>query len=210
MNNNLARISHRTTSLRIPSLSAVEAEALAFLLPLSEDYPGIDSWYLTKVVPGLRTGSRHLLRIERSGELVGIGIGKIEADERKICTVRVAPHYANKGIGVRIFDGLLKWLDDDQPHLTVSNHKLPLFERIFDYYGFRMSSRLEGRYVPIACELGYNELRSSMPLAQCTTMQGHSLANLLNISPSLTKGPACVLPDQGGSPQPPSPRRTVY
>lgn len=158
MNNFSAWISHRTTTLGIPSLSANEAEALAFLLPLSEDYPGIDDWYLTKVVPGLRTGSRYLLRVERGDELAGIGIGKIEAGERKICTVRVAPHFANRGIGVRIFDGLLKWLDDDRPHLTVSNHKLPLFERIFDYYGFHMSSRVEGRYVPTACELGYNEL----------------------------------------------------
>ena len=196
MNNISALNSHCTAALGISPLSSVEAEALAFLLPLSKDYPGIDRWYLTKVVPGLRTGSRHLLRIERSGELVGIGIGKIEADERKICTVRVAPHFANKGIGLRIFDGLLKWLDDDQPHLTVSNHKLPLFERIFDYYGFRMSSRLEGRYVPTACELGYNELCST-PLAQYTVMHDYSLTDVFNPPLAPTDVLARRLSDQG-------------
>lgn len=151
------RISARCASLGLNPLADREAEALAFLLPLSDDYPGIEDWYLTKVVPGLHLGTRHLLRIERDGRLVGLGIAKNEEDERKICTVRVAPEYANRGMGLRIFDGLLKWVDDDKPHLTVSDSKLPLFERIFDYYGFHLSSCCEGRYIPAACELGYNE-----------------------------------------------------
>ena len=135
-----------------------ETEALCFLLPLSEDYPGIDRWYVQKVVPGLRSGARTLLRIERDGDLVGLGIAKNEPDERKICTVRVAPTYAGRGVGVRIFDSLLRWLDCDRPHLTVSSTKLPLFQRIFDYYGFLETSIYDGRYQPDVQELGYNEL----------------------------------------------------
>lgn len=133
-----------------------ERRALAFLLPLSADYPGIDSWFVLKVVPGLRRGTRYLLPMERDGELVGLGIAKKEEDERKICTVRVAPSYAGRGMGVRLFDGLLKWLDDDRPHLTVTQARLPAFERIFDYYGFAMTSARQGLYVPHALELGYN------------------------------------------------------
>ncbi|WP_343232407.1 GNAT family N-acetyltransferase [Microvirga terricola] len=146
-----------------------EAEALAFLLPLSEDYPGIDVWFRMKVVPGLRVGTRTLLRIERDGRLAGLGIGKLEADERKICTVRVAPAYVGRGIGVRIFDGLLRCLDVDKPHLTVSSTKLPAFERIFDWYGFDLTSVENGRYVPHAAELGYNDPRSTPlnPLRAC-------------------------------------------
>jgi GNAT superfamily N-acetyltransferase len=192
-----AWISHRTMSLGIPTLSTIEAETLAFLLPLSEDYPGIDHWYLTKVIPGLRTGSRYLLRVERGGELAGIGIGKIEADERKICTVRVAPHFANRGIGVRIFDGLLKWLDDDQPHLTVSNHKLPLFERIFDYYGFHMSSRVEGRYVPTASELGYNETVAAPQLPRCIETYDCCRPGLVSRKAGPAFEPTCRLADRG-------------
>lgn len=56
-----------------------------------------------------------------------------------------------------MFDGLLKWLDDDRPHLTVSAAKLPHFERIFDYYGFDVTSAHKGLYVPQITELGYNE-----------------------------------------------------
>lgn len=135
---------------------------LSFLVPLSEDYPGIERWFVRKVVPGFRAGTRLLLPIEREGTLVGLGIAKNEPDERKICTVRVAPSYAGRGIGPRIFDGLLNWLECDQPHLTVSAVKLPLFERIFDYYGFLETSVCQGRYRPTVSELGYNDFEFTL------------------------------------------------
>lgn len=138
-------------------LSQSELEALEFLVPLSGDYPGIEKWFVTKVVPGLRVGTRTILRVERHHSLVGLGIAKNEEDEKKICTVRVDPTYVGRGTGVRIFDGLLKWLDVDQPHLSVSEGKLPLFERIFDYYGFAHTSIVRGLYVPHQSEHGYNE-----------------------------------------------------
>ncbi|WP_445219295.1 GNAT family N-acetyltransferase [Bradyrhizobium sp. Pa8] len=134
-----------------------EIEALTFLLPLSPDYPGIESWFRTKVVPGLRDESRVLFRVERHGQLVGIAIAKRYPEERKICTVRVAPQYFGRGIGVRLFDKALRWLDDDRPHLTVSEGKLPAFQRIFDFYGFDLTSIQSGLYKPNASEFSYNE-----------------------------------------------------
>lgn len=134
-----------------------EIEALTFLLPLSPDYPGIESWFRTKVVPGLRDQSRVLFRVERHSQLVGIAIAKREPSERKICTVRVAPEYFGRGIGVRLFDKALRWLDDDRPHLTVSEGKLPAFQRIFDFYGFDLTSVQSGLYKPDASEFAYNE-----------------------------------------------------
>ncbi|APO67509.1 hypothetical protein IE4872_CH01888 [Rhizobium gallicum] len=140
-----------------PDLRPQEAEALRFLLPLSADYPGIESWYLKKVVPGLRTGERYLQLVERDGHLVGLGIAKNDGTEKKICTVRVAPEHFGRGTGVRIFDHLLRWLNDDRPHLTVSEEKLPAFERIFDYYGFSETSQRNGLYLPGRFEIGFNE-----------------------------------------------------
>lgn len=138
-------------------LSITEMQVLSFLLPLSQDYPCIEHWYLTKVVPGLRDGTRLLLKIERHGQIVGVGIGKRDASERKICTVRVAPTYFGRGLGPRLFDELLKWLDTDNPHLTVSEVKLPLFERLFDRYGFKCTSRQSGLYVKGVTEHSYND-----------------------------------------------------
>ncbi|WP_181904054.1 GNAT family N-acetyltransferase [Ciceribacter selenitireducens] len=138
------------------SLSNREQEALQFISGLSEDYPDIQNWYVNKVVPGLRTGTRFLLPVHRDGKLVAVGIAKNDGFERKICTVRVAPHHAGRGLGLRVFDGLLKWLDDDQPGLTVSATKLPAFERIFDWYKFRLTGVENGLYVPGRQEVGYN------------------------------------------------------
>jgi len=134
-----------------------EEEVLQFLLPLSADYPGIESWFKDKVVPGLRKEERYIHRVERDGHLIGVGIAKNSATEKKICTVRVLPAHFGRGAGVRIFDNLLRWLDDDRPHLTVSEGKLPAFERIFDYYGFSETSQRSGLYVPGRFEFGFNE-----------------------------------------------------
>ncbi|WP_309249038.1 MULTISPECIES: GNAT family N-acetyltransferase [Bradyrhizobium] len=140
------------------ALSATESAAIAFLLPLSRDYPEIESWFRLKVVPGLRAGTRTLICVERQASLVAVGIAKHEVDERKICTVRVMPAYFGRGIGLRLFDSLLRWLDTDQPHLTVSDSKLPAFERIFERYGFRHTSSHMNLYVPGATELSYNDV----------------------------------------------------
>ncbi|SDD32834.1 hypothetical protein SAMN05216337_101017 [Bradyrhizobium brasilense] len=137
-----------------------EREALAFLLPLSADYPGFEDWYLTRVVPGLRSRTRQLVRIERDGKLIGVGIGKKDETESKICTVRIADSHFGRGLGLRVFDALLDWLGTDRPHLTVSERKLPAFERIFQYYRFQMTSAYTGLYVRGAVELAYNELES--------------------------------------------------
>ncbi len=133
-----------------------ELEALQFIKGLSEDYPDIQNWYVTKVVPGLRQGTRFLLPVHRDGELVAVGIAKNDGFERKICTVRVAPQYAGRGLGLRVFDGLLKWLDDDHPGLTVSATKFPVFERIFDWYGFKLTGVENDLYVRGRQEFGYN------------------------------------------------------
>lgn len=139
------------------SVRATHAEALEFLLPLSLDYPNIEHWYRRKVIPGFYRGTRQIIRVERDGRLVGLGIAKNECGERKICTVRVSPAYFGRGIGVRLFDGLLRWLDFDQPCLTVSEERLPQFHKIFDYYGFKMTSSQLGLYTPRSVEVGYNE-----------------------------------------------------
>jgi GNAT superfamily N-acetyltransferase len=145
---------HSTPTTR---LTPVEEEVLSFLLPLSPDYPNIDHWFRTKVVPGLKDHTRTIIRIERHSQLIGIAIGKREPEENKICTVRVAPSYFGRGLGIRLFDRVLGWLDDDRPHLTISESKLPAFERIFDFYGFGLTSVRREIYRPHVAELAYNE-----------------------------------------------------
>jgi hypothetical protein len=158
-------------------ISPQEHETLAFLLPLSADYPGFERWYLTRVIPGLHDETRQIVRVERDGKLVGVGIAKKDGIESKICTVRIAESHFGRGLGLRIFDSLLNWLGTQHPHLTVSERKLPAFERIFDYYKFRMTSAQTGLYVQNVLEFAYNEPASvsigisklNAPLAFATT-----------------------------------------
>jgi ribosomal protein S18 acetylase RimI-like enzyme len=164
MNSNLLVVTPESPGHPYHSIPAValdltpeERKALAFLLPLSLDYPNIDYWFRLKVVPGLRQCTRTLICVERHGSIIGVGIGKREPEERKICTVRIAPSYFGRGVGPRLFDLLLRWLETDQPHLTVSERKLPAFERIFERYRFKRSSRHANLYVPGVVELSYND-----------------------------------------------------
>lgn len=141
-------------------LTLEEQETLAFLLPLSEDYPHFEFWFRSRVIPGLRAGTRHIVRVQRGGTLIGIGIGKREDFEQKICTVRVAAPFFGRGFGLKVFDALLHWLGTDQPHFTISEKKLPAFQRIFDSYGFEQTSSQFGRYIPHVTEFAYNESKA--------------------------------------------------
>lgn len=133
-----------------------ELAALQFVNSLSSDYPQIEVWFRTKVVPGLRVGTRKIIRVERNSTLIGIGIAKKE-EERKLCTVRIEPAYFGRGFALKIFDECLRWLETDKPHLTVSDTKLPAFAKIFEHYGFVRTSSKVGRYSVGITEHAYNE-----------------------------------------------------
>jgi ribosomal protein S18 acetylase RimI-like enzyme len=141
-------------------LSDDHKEDLEFLLHLSGDYPGIEQWFIQKVISGESAGTRNIFRIKRDNRLVALGIAKQEAGEKKICTVRVHPSYCGRGLGVRVFDHLLSWLQTSRPVLTVSERNRPQFQRLFDHYGFVITSITPNRYREGVAELGYNELRS--------------------------------------------------
>ncbi len=134
-----------------------EQEALSFVLPLSPDYPGIENWFVRKVIPGLRANTRRLVRVDRYGKIAALGIAKNERGEKKICTVRVSREFAGRGMGVRIFGELMTWLGTDRPLATVSDIRLNDFQRIFDHYGYRLTSVSSGLYVPGRVEYLFNE-----------------------------------------------------
>ena len=95
--------------------------------------------------------------MRRNGHIVALGIAKNEGAEQKICTVRVAPCYQNRGIGIKMFDGLLEWLNVEYPLLSVSESKYHEFARIFDYYGFSLTSIRKDYYIRGQNEYFFNE-----------------------------------------------------
>lgn len=147
---------------RLTDLNAGERQNLSFLLDLSFDYPGIENWYRARVLPGVKAGTRLVLPIHRDGSLAALGIAKKEPGELKICTIRVAPSYQGRGVGVRLFEPLMCWLGTAKPHLTVSRARYPAFQRIFDWYGFQLTSVVNGLYLPGEPEYLFNEPNSPL------------------------------------------------
>lgn len=134
-----------------------EAESLDFLSCLSGGYPGIDGWFINKVVPGLSNGTRKLFIYRRDEKVVALCIAKKSETELKVCTVRVIPEYAGKGLGIKLFKDAMNWLETDKPHLTVSEERLSDFTRIFEYFGYKLTSTHNGLYLPGKVEYFYNE-----------------------------------------------------
>jgi len=119
-------------------------------------YPNFKEWFFGKVVPEIEVGERKLLLEQRSNQVAGIAIIKLNC-EKKLCTLRISDQFQNQGIGVRLFERCFDVLKTDKPFLTVSEEKLPEFQKIFDYYGFEMTGMKKDAYRQGRAEYYFNE-----------------------------------------------------
>ncbi len=121
-------------------------EIFTFLVEASQYYPSFHEWYFNKVVPDVQNGNRKIVSEIRDGKIAGIAILKDTREEKKICTLRISPDFQNRGIGVRLFKKSFEILQTNKPFLTVSEEKLPEFQKIFDYFNFELTSVADGKY----------------------------------------------------------------
>jgi len=119
-------------------------------------YPGFHNWFFNRVVPGIELGERQLLIEGRNNHVAGIAIVKTGC-EKKLCTLRVSEQFQNKGLGIKLFESCFEALDTCKPLLTVSEEKFPEFQRIFDYYGFEITSVRKDLYRKGKNEFFFNE-----------------------------------------------------
>lgn len=126
------------------------------LIHLSAFYPSFAEWYDRKVVPGLVDGDRTLLLRFVNGRLGGIGITKDDGLEKKLCCLRVLPHMAGSGLGLRLFDDAFDLLQTDKPLLSVSGEQLLNFKKIFTHFGFVHGRRYDDLYRAGSVEHSYN------------------------------------------------------
>lgn len=141
-------------SLLDQALSIVSQDAVF----LRSSYPRFDEWFRAKVLAGIYTGERTVLIEERDARAVGLLILKHTVAEKKLCTLRVRPHFESKGLGVRLFQTAFELLGTERPLLSVSEPAAPKFDRLFKYFGFSQAAVYQGRYVPRVDELAYNGL----------------------------------------------------
>ena len=119
-------------------------------------YPQFDTWYFQKVIPDLLLGRRKIITETREGSVVGTAIIKL-SEELKLSTLKVDEHYENKGIGLKLFEKSFDLLDTEKPFLTVSEERLPLFQKIFKYYGFELTNVYDDIYRNGKKEFFFNE-----------------------------------------------------
>lgn len=72
-----------------------------FLHDLDNEYSNFSKWYYSTVVPGLASENRIIYTVLDDGKIVAVLILK-DADEKKICTLRVAEHYRCQGIATKL------------------------------------------------------------------------------------------------------------
>lgn len=119
-------------------------------------YPQFDTWYFQKVIPDLVLGRRKIITETREGNIVGTAIVKL-SEELKLSTLKVNDHYENRGIGLKLFEKSFELLDTNKPFLTVSEERLPLFQKIFKYYDFELTSVCKDVYRAGKREFFFNE-----------------------------------------------------
>jgi acetyltransferase (GNAT) family protein len=127
-----------------------------YLTEAKKYYPDFEKWFFNIVVPEVEVGDRHLLIETRDDYVAGIAIVKA-IDEKKLCTLRVVDRFQGTGLGIRLFERCFEALETDSPFLTISEEKLPAFQRIFDYYGFEMTSIKSDVYRKGKKEYFFNE-----------------------------------------------------
>ncbi|MBZ7929158.1 MULTISPECIES: GNAT family N-acetyltransferase [Campylobacter] len=120
-------------------------------------YPNFDIWYYANVVPSINNGTKQIIIISENNIIKGISIVKLQ-DEKKLCTLKVMDNYQNKGIGIKLFEKSFEVLKTTKPLLSVSEEKLPVFKKIFNYYGFKLTSIKDSYYRKNKKEYFYNEI----------------------------------------------------
>jgi len=150
---------NKQTILRNPSALAFCRRAVKSDLSfLAATYPRFETWFESKVVPGLVCGDRTIQIEQRDNRVIGLLILKRSALERKLCTLRVREEFSNRGLGIRLFESAFELLQTREPLLSVSDANILKFQRIFTYFGFRIAAEYRGLYRPNSSEFSFNGL----------------------------------------------------
>jgi predicted GNAT family N-acyltransferase len=137
-------------------LSSFQEDIFITLVESQEWYPEIFNWYCQKFVPGLVDSSRFILKYHVGNNVAGIALLKKDAQEKKICTLRVKSQYRNNGVGKALFGRCLEILDTEKPMITVSAERLCYFSNIFKYYDLKLEQVVQNYYRNNSSEYVFN------------------------------------------------------
>jgi GNAT superfamily N-acetyltransferase len=154
MNTNTLYVTdHEVTFEFIDSLGEVKD----ILNDIKHLYPNFDSWLKFKFQKGsIKLGLRGILVARAHKSIAGVALLKKQNNEKKICTFFVAAEYRRQGVGSQLMSMSLKWLETDQPVITVSEERKVSLEPILRKFNFSHSKTLFGYYRENKAEYFYN------------------------------------------------------
>lgn len=150
---NIIRSIHRQDDSYVSKINEIYGE----LCGVEMYYPDFQKWFFYKVLPDIATKRRAIISEVRNDRIVGLSILKLSEEEKKLSTLKVSNDHINSGIGLKLFQKSFEILDTEKPFLTVSEEKLIEFSKVFDYYGFKLTSVHESLYRKGEKEFFYNE-----------------------------------------------------
>lgn len=128
-----------------------------FVRRLSWEYPDFLQWYEKLFTDEKELHSeREIIVCEKHFTIVGLAILKSDIFEKKICTLRVDKKFQRQGIGTRLMEMSLEWLEDDHPVITMHKMKQNQFAPLLQYYGFQLEQTQPHYYSIFGTEYVYN------------------------------------------------------
>lgn len=129
----------------------------SFLFMLNLEYPNFSHWYNSLFdTNGLLKNNRHIIICFSENCIAGVSILKDETNEKKICTLRVAPLYQQMGIGKSLIEKSFEILECEKPLITIHISKYHEFKSLFQRYGFTVEQQAQSYYGLLKSELSYN------------------------------------------------------
>ena len=132
----------------------VEAVYL-FLSDLCSEYSNFRQWYHDTVVPGLANGERLIYAVTDNDAIVAVLILKY-ADEKKICTLRVAENHRHQGIASMLLTLAFRELQCTKPLITVSSYHIDEFKPLLEKSGFVLYAKYPNFYKWGITEYAFN------------------------------------------------------
>lgn len=89
----------------------------SYLMLACTDYPDFSEWFSGMFDGVILKGNREIIFCEDNNVIAGVIVLKT-GKEKKICTLYVSPYFRGNGIGTRLVELGMEWLQDKKPMMT--------------------------------------------------------------------------------------------
>lgn len=113
---------------------------------IEKDYPKHKKWFYDKFVKELDGKKREIIFAIKDNNIVGTTFLKKDQSEKKICTIFVKEAFRNNGIGKLLLKESFKFLETEQPLITMPDYKEACFIKIINKYNWKKTQSIASLY----------------------------------------------------------------